>query len=76
LTGHFCYLAKNLLTSNNVVFGYRKVVYCIDQAYFVFSFLVVTVSLQASQIDVTEASTNAIVLVTVNGAREREISVK
>jgi hypothetical protein len=25
---------------------------------------------------VTEASTNAIVLVTVNGAREREISVK
>jgi hypothetical protein len=76
LTGHFCYLAKNLLTSNNVVFGYRKVVYCIDQAYFVFYFLVVTVSLQASQIDVTEASTNAIVLVTVNGAREREISVK
>ncbi|CAB3981091.1 tandem-95 repeat, partial [Paramuricea clavata] len=37
---------------------------------------VVTVSLQASQIDVTEASANAIVLVTVNGAREREISVK
>ncbi|CAB4028930.1 uncharacterized protein K02A2.6-like, partial [Paramuricea clavata] len=35
----------------------------------------VTVLLQASQIDVTEASTNAIVLVTVNGAREREISV-
>jgi hypothetical protein len=76
LIGHFCNLAKNLLTSNNVVFNYRKVVCCRDQAYFVFSFLVVTVSLQASQIDVTEASTNAIVLVTVNGAREREIGVK
>lgn len=39
-------------------------------------FLVVTVSLEASQVDVTEDSDNVVVLVRAAGAREREIRVK